>query len=394
MRIIVGGFIGLYPTGGVTWDYIQYPLGLKMLGHDVYYIEDTGQYSNYRISERTWDDPHDTVDYLKQTIEQFGFKDKWAYRDTFSRKCYGMSLKEVMDVCSSADIFINLSDSSICRDEYLAIPNRVLVDSDPMFTQLQTNEVLHQDVRYPVRKFNMKDYNHHFSFGENIGAIDCKIPTLGINWKPTRQPICLDKWINKISEKVIKPPTFTTVMNWSARTKLNYANEQWGQKDVEFNKFISIPERIRSAEFKIVMAASAAFKKEVDMNSLITSGWKILKPLNTVATSDDYQKFISISDAEFSVAKETYVKSNSGWFSCRSACYMAMGKPVVTQETQWSKFIPSGLGVIAFSDLVSATDAIENVIANYYDHSKAAKEIAQEYFDSNIVLSKMLQHLN
>ena len=183
-------------------------------------------------------------------------------------------------------------------------------------------------------------------------------------------------------------------MNWSTRTKLNYANEQWGQKDIEFKKFISIPERISAAEFKIVMAASAAFKKEVDLNSLITSGWKILEPLNTVATTEDYKKFISASDAEFSVAKETYVKSNSGWFSCRSACYLAMGKPVVTQETQWSKFIPSGLGVIAFTDLVSATDAIENLIANYYDHSKAAKEIAQEYFDSNIVLTQMLQHLN
>ena len=96
LRIIVGGFIGLYPTGGVTWDYIQYPLGLKMLGHDVFYIEDTGQYSNYRISKRRWDDPHDTVDYLKLTMEQFGLKDKWAYRDTFSGKCFGMSLQEVM----------------------------------------------------------------------------------------------------------------------------------------------------------------------------------------------------------------------------------------------------------------------------------------------------------
>jgi len=394
LKIIVSGFIGLYPTGGVTWDYIQYPLGLKMQGHDVYYIEDTGQYSNYRISKRAWDDPYDSVNYLRQIMEKFGLKDAWAYRDTFGKNCYGMSLKKIMEVCSSADIFINISDSSICRQEYLQIKNRVLIDTDPMFTQLQTNEALQQDPRYPVNKFNINEYTHHFSFGENITEADCKIPSLGLIWRPTRQPICLNYWIDSALPIKTGSASFTTIMNWSTRSKLNYLNQEWGQKDVEFNKFISIPKNIKNVEFKIVLAASAKFKNDVDTLLINNYGWKILDPLNKVKTTSDYKNFIRLSDAEFSVAKETYVKSNSGWFSCRSACYLAMGKPVVTQETQWSKYIPSGNGLFAFTDIESAIDAIKKVNSNLNYHSIKAKEIAYEYFDSNKVLHELLEKIN
>jgi hypothetical protein len=395
LRIVVAGFIGLYPTGGVSWDYIQYPVGLKLLGHDVYYIEDTGQYSTYRITERPWDDPYDTIEYLKDTMEKFGLKDKWAYRDTCSNKCYGMPLKKVLEICETADVFINISASSICREEYLKIPKRVLIDSDPMFTQIQTLENKKDaDIRYVTNNIKITDYNYHFSFGQNTGNPDCKIPGLNINWIPTRQPICLDLWrVDK--QRVVEghSNSFTTIMNWSTRSKLKFENEEWGQKDMEFLKFISIPEIYTKAPFEIVLSVSADFKKELNPEVITQKGWKILDPSKTIATTKAYQSFIASSYAEFAVAKETYVKSNSGWFSCRSACYLALGKPVITQETSWSRYIPSGLGLFAFSDIEMAINSLNEVKSNYQKHCQGASEIAKEYFDSNKVLNHVISKL-
>lgn len=392
LRIVVGGFIGLYPSGGVTWDYIQYIIGLKLLGHDVYYIEDTGQYSTYRIHDLAWNDPADTVDYLKQTMENFGFKDCWAYRDTFSGKCFGMSLSHVFKICSTADVFINVSDANIERPEYLKIPKRVLIDSDPMFTQVQRGEKQIVDDRFVVNKISLYDYSHHFTFGENICAADCKIPKMGISWIPTRQPICLDYWSldNPVASKL---SSFTTIMNWSTRLKLRFQSEDWGQKDVEFQKFISVPSFFEGVEFKIIMAVSAPFKEQVKLSKIESYGWKILDPSVTITDTIAYRDFIKLSGAEFSVAKETYVKSNSGWFSCRSACYLAMGKPVITQETQWSKYIPSGLGALSFEDVTTAVHAIGEVQRQYKKHSRAAKEISFEFFESGKVLTNLLYDL-
>jgi hypothetical protein len=395
LTIVVGGFIGLYPSGGVTWDYIQYPIGLKDMGHDVYYIEDTGQYSNYRITDGLdWDDPYDTVQYLKRAMESFGFLDQWAYRDTFSRSTYGMSLEQIKEICSRADVFINISDSTVSRDEYLKIPRRVLIDSDPMFTQLQTLEPPVIDERYPVHKFQMSDYNYHFSFGENIGSEDCVIPELGIKWLPTRQPISMRCWnINNASQNNSSARRFTTIMNWSTRSKLKFMNQEWGQKDVEFKKFIDIPRKTSEAEFEVILAVSAAFKKDLNTSELEHHRWDVNTRTDIIADADRYRRYIQQSYGEFSIAKETYVKSKSGWFSCRSACYLAAAKPVITQETGWSKYIPAGTGCMSFWDYDSALEAIEDTCRNYELHSKAAQEIAREYFDSSKVLSPLIEKI-
>ncbi|GAA4013933.1 hypothetical protein GCM10022408_28840 [Hymenobacter fastidiosus] len=390
LRIVVGGFIGLYPTGGVTWDYLQYPLGFQLLGHDVFYIEDTGQYPTYRKTDRPLDDPFDTVTYLQKTMQEFGLSQRWAYRDTFNGKCYGMSLAQVMEICATADIFINVSDATIYREEYLKIPTRILLDSDPMFTQVQTTEVESIDLRYHTAKIPMSCYTHYFSFGENIGAENCRIPTLDINWLPTRQPICFDYWNKQAMSAQTCKLSFSTVMNWSTRTKLFFEKEEWGQKDVEFKKFIDLPKMFDDINFKIILAVSAGFKKNVNPSHIENYGWKVLDPMDVIATTHDYKRFIQSSSAEFSAAKETYVKSNSGWFSGRSACYLAAGKPVVAQDTQWSKYIPSGEGLLACSDLTTASAAITDVIQDYPRHAKAAKSIGYEYFDSGKVLSHLL----
>lgn len=393
MKIIVGGYIGLYPTGGATWDYIQYPLGLKKLGHDVYYIEDTRQYPLFQSDGKDWNDASGCIQYLKDMMEAFGLKDKWAYRDIASGKCYGMTQEKVDKLCRSADVFINISCSTFLRDEYLNIPKRVLIDSDPMFTQVQYELESGGEIpsEGPTTRHMLENHNFLFSFGENIGAEDCMIPLLGFKWHATRQPVCLNLWESKHKHAV---DSFTSIMNWSGRKKMLYNNDEWGQKDVEFEKYKSVPSKMPGVKFKVVI--NKPLNKESNFNSdgLEALGWSILAPDRTIGNKEDYKSFIIKSAAEFSVAKETYVKSKSGWFSGRSACYLAAGRPVVTQETGWSKFIPYNDGLFTFNDVDTAIAAINSVKENFGYHSKKAAEIAREYFDSNMVLTSLLHQLN
>lgn len=391
-RIIIGGFIGLYPTGGVTWDYIQYVLGLHLLGHDVYYVEDTMQYSRYQLPGQNWDDASATILYLRSVMNRFGLSERWAYRDIASGECFGLTDAKLTKVIATADIFINVSAATYLRDEYQRVPVRVLIDSDPMFTQVQDWRDDVQDESYQHIRERYSWYSHLFTFGENLGMDDCRVPLYDLHWEITRQPICLDYW--KYSAAVAtSQPSFTSVMNWSTRKKMIYRQEEWGQKDVEFKKYIDVPQKMKEANFSVVMAVSKDLQHEVNKAGLNDLGWNILCPQNTIATTDAYQQFIQQSTGEFSVAKEAYVKSRSGWFSCRSACYLASGRPVVTQDTGWSKFIPSGGGLFAFNDAHTAVDALKAVASDTKKHGQAARRIAEEYFDSNIVLSELLKRL-
>lgn len=390
LKIVIGGYIGLYPTGGVTWDYLQYPLGLKLMGHEVYYIEDTVQYSRYQKGNRAWDDPTDSIDYLQETMERFGFRGHWAYRDVATGKSYGMSDAQIRKVCDTADLFINISASTFMRDEYLQIPLRLLIDSDPMFTQIEYHDQCQKreaDNEYRM-KYLVEHHTHHATFGEHIGQKGCCIPTFGFNWFPTRQPVCLSFWENEFSLAV--PHRYTTVMNWSVKPPLQYNESLWGQKNNEFEKVKSMPALCPSESFEVMMAGAPAEK----IRELRSLGWAVSDALHGVTTTDDYQRFIFSSKGEFSVAKETYVKSRSGWFSCRSACYLAASRPVVTQETGWSNYIPSGQGLFAFQDMDSARTAFEQIQSNYKRHSQLARQLAHEYFDHHKVLSGLIDFVH
>lgn len=388
LTIVVGGYIGLYPTGGVTWDYIQYPLGLRLMGHEVYYIEDTIQYSRYQKGNRAWDDATDSIQYLKETMERFGFRDRWAYRDIASGECHGMSLNKVREVCAAADLFINISASTFLREEYLRIPVRVLIDSDPMFTQIDYyQECYIKETTNEYRmKFVVENHTHHFTFGENIGAPDCLIPEFGFHWEPTRQPICLDNW----KGLGVPPPSFsfTTVMNWSVKQDLEYQGLTWGQKNKELQKFMHLPRYHPQIRFELMLAGASV---EV-ISELEATGWIIQNALEGVTNADSYREFIYHSSGEFAVAKETYVKSRSGWFSCRSACYLAAGRPVVVQDTGWPRIIPSGAGVFSFDDMDSLNDSLEKICSSYESQCQFARDVAEAYFDSEQVLGQLLEY--
>jgi hypothetical protein len=290
-------------------------------------------------------------------------------------------------VCRTADIFVNVSCSTVLREEYRRIPVRIVVDSDPMFTQVQyENQAMMSSGNTAMQELLM-GHSHHFTFGENIGAEDSRVPNCGLTWHSTRQPICLSHWpVTPLPND--HAAAYTTLMNWSAAPPMQYANESWGQKNAEFPRYFSVPRRLHDVPFAIVVnqTTGAPFPaEEARRNS-----WQILDPDEHAPDWHSYRAFIQRSRGEFSVAKETYVKARTGWFSCRSACYLASGRPVVTQETGWSRYIPGGLGLLPFHDLETAIEAVKRVESDPNEHAKGARETAEEYFDSNRVLQDML----
>lgn len=391
MRIVVGGFIGLFPTGGATWDYLQYPLGLHLMGHDVYYIEDTMLYPVYQAAGESWDDCSFGVAYLKQAMEKVGLGDRWAYRDVASGKLFGMSEAALKDVCATADVFINVSSSVWMREEYARIPVKMLVDTDPMFTQFQYHEKMEKGGEAAAAATAyMRSHDLFFTFGLNIGKPDCRIPQFDFNWLTTKKPIIMEEWKNP--SRANYKYGFTSIMNWTERPDFMYQNEEWGQKNKEFKKFHALP-AITGQPFEIIVNRPKDAVTTKAINHLVELGWDILSPDELISDKENYRDFVQSSMAEFSITKETYIKSRSGWFSGRSAVYLASGRPVITQDTQWSKYIPSGNGVIAINDLDSAVAAVNEVTGNYQHHSKAAVEIANTYFDSYKVLGDMLSHV-
>lgn len=383
LRIIVGGYLGLLPAGGVTWDYIQYPVGLAGLGHDVYYLEDTGMWPIYQTGQGSDCEPN--VAYVGSVMDNFGLGRRWAYRDEVTGVWQGPCASQIDHLFRTADILLNVSCSMYLREEYKMVPVRVLIDSDPMFTQLQYElECGFTPGRSSMRS-TIEGHTHHFTFGQNIGASDCLMPNCGVTWRPTRQPICLDAWPNSLLNQ---NDTWTTVMNWSAGRPLTYQGETWGQKDVELRRVLELPARVPRT--KLAIAVAAASLSSFPTEEFQLRGWHVLNAEACVPDWRSYRKFIEGSLGEFSVAKETYVKARTGWFSCRSACYLAAGRPVVTQDTGWSKHLPSGHGLLAFHDIESAAVALDSVAAEPALHADCARAIAEAYFDSRIVLSDLL----
>lgn len=385
-RIVITGFVGFFPFGGVAWDYVQYVAGFADLGWDVLYVEDTGAWP---IHLRECDSSSN-VAHVASTMEYFGLTGRWAYRDAISQRWFGISEGALRDFCRSADIFLNLSCSATLRDAYANIPIRALVDTDPMFTQIQyvTDQSLSGGPT-GMREL-VEDHTHHFTFGANIGDDSCRIPTLDLIWYSTRQPILLDRW--PVGESPHgETACYSTVMNWNLDRDVTFNGEQWGQKDVEFMKVFDLPRRV--PQIPLAVAVSQAPESQFPTAAAREAGWTVLDSAACAHDARSYQELIVASRGEFSVAKHTYVKAQTGWFSCRSACYLAAGRPVVTQDTAWSRWLPSGRGLLPFADRDSAIEALREVESDPKAHARAARALAEEYFDSKRVLREMLERM-
>ena len=395
LRIIVTGLIGLhYTMGGVTWDYIQYVLGFKNLGHDVFYFEDSGEWPynmNGGPSGDKWESENcdANIDHISRSLRRYGLEKKWAYKYPVANTWYGLNEKKRNEVLNSADLLINVSGSLVHPENYKTVKRLVYLDSDPGFTEIK----LHSSIEFSHRVLS---HDVHFSFGELLS--DRKVNS-GIKWNATRSPIVLSEW-----ESINNPRNlYTTIMNWTSYEPLKWKGKIYSQKDMEFIQFLNLPKRIPSCHFEVAMpklhhnnwnSTTENVVKNNHLNNprdlLVHYGWQVVNSQQVCGNMNDYRSFIESSKGEWSVAKGGYVVDNSGWFSCRSGCYLAAGKPVVVQNTGFDEILPTGAGLFAFNNMEEAIDALQQVEANYSYHSRKAKEIASEYLDANIVLKDLL----
>jgi hypothetical protein len=403
LRIIVTGLIAQHPTlGGVTWDYLQYVLGLSKLGHDVFYFEDSGEWP-YNLdggpdgSDWVARDPMDTVRPLAKIFERYGLGERWAYRFPVEPQWFGISDLKRKEVLETADLLINVSGTIEHPEQYRDVRRMVYIDSDPGFTQAKI--ALGQDEF--CRRVNAHDV--HFTFGE---APTSRVPVTGHRWRPTRQPVVLSEWCTAGAHR----EAFTTVMSWTSYKPLVFDGRMYGQKDVEFRKFLELPERVGPGRLEVAMGRLHHVTWESqEMNlpphaaELVHTnpdwtpadllehlGWRTVDPLQVCGDLDSYRYYIRSSKAEWSVAKNGYVGDRTGWFSCRSACYLAAGRPVVVQDTGFTEVIPAGEGILAFTTMDEAVDAMRAVDSDYTRHAKAALSLAAEYFDSGKVLNRLI----
>ena len=376
LRILVTGLVAQYPLGGVTWDYLQYVLGLSRLGHDVYYLEDTGQWPYNPLQGGVAKDCTYNVEYLAAVMEKFALGDKWMYRFPWKNQWFGVPEKQRDELFKTADLLINVSGTLENPAEYRRVRRMAYIDSDPGFTQVKL-------ARGQADFQRMVDvHDVQFSFGE---CMSDRVPDTGHTWRPTRQPVVLSEWHPSAPHR----ETYTTVMNWTSYKPVSFNGRTYGQKDVEFERFIDLPSRVPDTRLEI--AINAGKTRRTPRDRLAHKGWCVVDPDEVCPDLESYRSYIESSKAEWSTAKNGYIVGQTGWFSCRSACYLAAGRPVIVQDTGFGQVIPVGEGILAFSNMDQAIAAINRVEADYPKHARAAREIAEQYFDSDRVLNRLIE---
>lgn len=385
MKVIISGLIASYPMGGMSWHYLQYLLGFKNLGFDVLYIEDTGQWSYDPRVQSFTEDPKYNILYLSSLLKKYDLNDSWSYRDV-NGNYYGVCRESVLNAFRNADLFVNVSGSCWYRPEYQECKKSVYLDTDPGYNQIKVAKLLEgeedQDLKYSVDR--MADHQYHFSFGENIGRNGCLLRTDRFNWQATRQPIVLDLWW---PNHMMPQKKYTTVMSWSPYNEpIAFQGRQYFGKENHLESVISLPKRNN-------ISMELAMSGEPPYDHLKENGWNVIDARKISMDAEVYRDYIQSSWAEFSVAKDLYVSTMSGWFSERSACYLAAGRPVVVEDTGFSQFIPTGEGLFAFSSFQEAENALSEINSNYVLNSKAARDLAEGYFDAGKVLQEFLTKL-
>lgn len=372
------GYLLRGPMGGMFWHHLQYVLGLIKLGHKVYYFEDSGdsEYACYHpLSGENNLDPSFGIKYLTEVFKRFQLEGIWAYYDGLTDTFYGPQGGTFRKQAGEFDLLLNLSGANVLRDFWMQIPNRAFIDTDPLFTQIR-------NLTEPKRKELCAKHNRFFSFAGNIQHSSCSIPDDGFSWQISNQPIVLANWKPSLPDKKSR---FTTIMQWRSYKDLQYEGVPYGMKRESFQAYFQIPEKCKQ-KFEIAMGSPDAPRKE-----LRQVGWKITNPLEVALYPWDYQDYLQNSLGEFSVAKDGYVKSWSGWFSERSACYLASGRPVILQDTGFSNYMQTGEGLLCFSNPEEALEALEESATNIERHADAARSIAETYFDSDNVLNSLLE---
>jgi hypothetical protein len=376
-RIVVLHFVGQMPLAGIAWQAIHYLAGLQLLGYDVWYVEDHGANPyDPRANSVTMDCSYN-VAYLERAMARHGLAGRWAYWDAINDVYHGMSRDAVAALYQEADALLNLCGAARLRDEHMRCPVRVMIDTDPVYEQIKYAQSVGEARAY------LDAHTHFFTYGENVGGPGWIVPLCGVNWQPTRPPVVLDLWPVASGEG----GCFTTIATWENKGKnIEFGAETYmWSKHVNFLRFLDLPKAARDCFTMAMLPPTPEVAAQVT-----EAGWRVIDPRPVSADMGDYADFIRASRGEFTVAKDIYVRPMSGWFSDRSVCYLASGRPVVTMRTGWNRFYPSGAGLFEYSDHDEARAAIAAITADYPRHASAARALAAEYFASTPVLSSLL----
>lgn len=375
--IIAGGYMVRYPLGGMLSWGLQWLIGLKRLGHKVVFVEKS-HYPDSCYNPRLRSVGNDYEYGLKTTAEllsRFGFPDQWCYVDYYGNY-HGMPRERIEATFREADLYLDLGSHGSWKEEAALSAVRALVDGEPGYTQIRMESgVLN----------TLDDYDYFFSNGTEIGQQHCPVPTCDKKWIGAFNPVDTEVY------SVAPPPNngaYSTVMNWKAHASFTWQGRSYGQKDVEFEKFIDLP-GLLTVPMEIAVSG-----KNIPRHRLASAGWAVRDAQEVTASFDSYSRYIASCRGEFSVCKSVFVELATGWFSDRSAAYLASGRPVVLQDTGFSRHLPAGEGLFAVKNEEQAVDAITEIESNYEFHSRMARQIAAEYLDSKVVLGKLLDEIN
>jgi hypothetical protein len=393
VRIVVAGGAGSMPFAGVAWQVLHYLEGFRRLGHEVSYLEDTQRWPYDPVAETVCDDARPAAEYVASLMARCGLEHAWCYRDVASGRVFGCSERQLERTLAAADVLLNLSGVTVLRDEHLRVPARVYLETDPVAPQLEIDK----GNRFTTEL--LAAHTHHLTYGENLSASDCGVPLHDFHYEPTRPPVVLDWWQSATrpladarggSPGMGRGRAFTTIANWRQRGKdiVWRGRVLTWSKDVQFMPYLALA---RKAAAPIELALAGA--NEETLSLLRAAGWRV-RPAGPLSDDlDAYRDYVRASAGEFSVAKEQYVALRSGWFSDRSACYLAAGRPVIVQDTGFGRALPTGEGVLPFSSFAEAVAAFESVLADYARHCEAARAIAAEDLRAETVLGKLLDYV-
>jgi hypothetical protein len=368
-RIILGSYMVRYPLGGMLSWVLQWILGFEQLGHEIYFVEKSG-YSNAcfdPVKRVMSDDCSHGIKTVSALFEQFGMQNRWCFVDS-EGEYHGISRSGMESIFQSADIFIDMGTHGSWMEEAEKAGKRILVDGEPGFTQMKMEKTLENGKSLP-------EYDYFYSNGYNIGTR---------SWRPVFNPVVFDLY-PFVPANITAP--FTTVMNWQSHEPIEFHGNTYGQKDLEFNKFINLP-KLTETPLEVAVAG-----KNTPKERLIDCGWRLRNAIEVTLSFHSFREYIQQSAGEFSVCKNVFVKTRSGWFSDRSAAYLASGRPVVLQETGFSSHLPCGQGLFAVETPFEAKDAMDEIMANYDRHSTVARELAYEYLEAKKVLKRFLCEL-
>jgi hypothetical protein len=378
VRIVVAGWVAGFPVAGFFWHAVSYALGFRALGHDVWFLDDAGDEPWGWDPENEVEDPACAagVRFLAREMDAVGMGDRWMFRHAPLGRWEGTGEATAREVLASADLFVNVSLVCPLRPEYLAIPQRAGIDTDPVFTQVRIARGDALLARVP------EVHTRLFTFGRP------PLPAQQGEWVPTRQAVALEHW--PVAGPAPDGAPFTTLTTWKAYPPVTWDGVEYGAKDRSLREFLDLPRHTGAA---LEVAMGAGDDHQQGAAELRAHGWRLSDPVAASISSAAYRDWIAAGAGEVGFAKHGYVAARSGWFSERTCCYLASGRPAVVQDTGWSDWLPTGEGLFAFSTVAEAAAGLDAVRADPARHAAAARRIAEEHFDAAVVCDELLEAL-